>query len=337
MFQHLFLDLLIHGEGGDGGAGAAPGAAPGPEASGVTTPDAGEMTPQLPPHKSRRRGQQALNVEYGKPIQAPAETASQQPPQKQPWEEVKKLYKDEYGKDVQTAIQGRFKNQADNAEELNSTKAQLEKSNALLAQLAQAQYNIQPGEDGSIDIAAIEKQLSRSRAEEYALENGVSEEFAEERLQMEDKIKEQDRQLREFQAAEEARRKDAENYAQFQQHRQQAEAFRQKMGWADFDLVKEMESNKTFAHLLSCGVGVENAYFTAHHDELMAAQAQAASMQATRALSASIQAGQSMPTEGGLGRSPASTPQRILSPKNLSKEQRRDVRRKIHGGAEIVW
>jgi hypothetical protein len=69
----------------------------------------------------------------------------------------------------------------------------------------------------------------------------------------------------------------------------------------------------------------------------MAAQAQAASMQATRALSASIQAGQSMPTEGGLGRSPASTPQRILSPKNLSKEQRRDVRRKIHGGAEIVW
>jgi len=340
MFQHLFLDLLIHGEGGDG-AGAAPGdAAPGPEASGVTTPDAGEMRPQLPPHKSRRQIRQTrLNVEYGKPVSEAVQQTAQQPqqPQKQSWEEVKKLYMNEYGKDVQTAIQGRFKNQQDNEAALNSTKAELEEARSLLAQLAQNAYNIQPGENGAPDMEAIKQINGKNRVEEYALENGVSEEYAEKALAMQDQLDKQDLQLREFRAAEEARKKDAANYAQFQQHREQAEAFRQKMGWQDFDLVKEMESNKTFAHLLSCGVGVENAYFSAHHDELMAAQAKAASMQATRALSASIQAGQSMPSEGGLGRSPATNPQRIIDPRNLTKEQRRDVRRRIQNGEHIVW
>ena len=160
MFQHLFLDLLIHGEGGDGGgAGAAPGGvAPGPEATGVTTPDAGEMTPQLPPHKSRRQIRQTrLNVEYGKPVSEAVQQTAQQPqqPQKQSWEEIKKLYKDEYGKDVQTAIQGRFKNQQDNEAALNSTKAELEEARSLLAQLAQNAYNIQPGENGAPDMEAI--------------------------------------------------------------------------------------------------------------------------------------------------------------------------------------
>lgn len=332
MFQHLFRNLLIHGEGGDG-AGAAPGeAAPGAEASAVQTPVAGEMKPQ----KAKKYGRvERLPYEYGKEPPAQNQAPAQQQPQKQPWEEIEKLYPEEIGAMKRKVVQDRFKNQADNAEELTSTKAQLEKSNALLAQLAQAQFNIQPGENGSIDIAAIEKQLTKSRAEEYALENGVSEEFAEERLQMEAKLKEQDRQLREFQAAEEARRKDAENYAQFQKHRQQAEEFRQKMNWPDFDLVKEIESNQTFAHLLRCGVGVENAYFSAHHDELMAAQAKAASMQATRALSASIQAGQSMPTEGGLGRTPAANPGRVSDPKKWSKAMRADVRRRVERGEKI--
>lgn len=337
MLHTYFEDLLIHGEGGDGGAGAAPGAAPGPEAAGVTTPDAGEMTQQLPPHKSRKRGQQRLDVEYGQPKAEQQPAAQAQQPQKQPWEEVKKLYKDEYGKDVQTAIQGRFRNQADNEAALNSTKAELEEARSMLAQLAKEAYNIQPGEDGAPDMEAIRKLNGRNRIEEYALENGVSDEYAEKALAMQDKLDEQDRQIREFQKAEEARRKDAESYAQFQQHRQQAEAFRQKMNWPEFDLVKEMENSPTFAQLLSVGVGVENAYFTAHHDELMAAQAQAASMQATRALASKIQTGQSRPVEGGLGRSPAASPQRVIDPRKLTPEQRRDVRRRIHQGENIVW
>ena len=334
MFQHLFEDLLIHGEGGDGGAGAAPGAAPGPEAAGVQAPDAGEQkTANRRPNKAERRAALEAKLEAERAAAQPRQTQQAAQPDRIPFEEIEKQYHDEIGAKIQSAIQGRFKNQADNSEELTSTKAELEKSKALLAQLAQAQYNIQPGEDGSVDIAAIEKQLNRSRAEEYALENGVSEEFAEERLQMEDKLREQERQLREFQAAEQKRQQDAEQYAQFQKHREQAEAFRQKM--PGFDLLKEMESTPLFTHLLNCGVPVENAYYAAHHEELMATGQQAAAMQAQRALASSIQAGQSMPTEGGLGRSPASSPQRVTNPKQWTKAMREDVRRRVQRGEEI--
>lgn len=328
MFR-LFRNLLIHAEGGEG-AGAAPGAAPVGEATGVQTPDAGEKKAR--PSKAERRA--ALEAK----LQAEQQTATpkaEQPKQaeKTPWEEIKKQYKDEYGKDVQTAIQGRFKNQADNEQELSSAKAELAKRDKLLAQLASAQYGIQPGADGSLDFAAIEEAAKRSRAEEYAAEHGISEEYAAQRIQMEDELADKDRRLREFEAAEKARKEDQERYAQFQKHRAQAEAFREKI--PNFDLVAEMENTPLFAHLLNCGVNVENAYYAAHHEELMAAGQQAAAMQAQRSLAANIQAGQSMPSEGGLGRSPAASPQRIAV-QNLTRAQRKELNRRALRGEEIV-
>lgn len=339
MFQHLFIDLLLHGEGGDGGAGAAPGAAPGPEASAVQAPVAGEQKAQAKP-KARKYGQaERLPFEYGKPKpqdaggQDPAD--GQQSQQKIPFSEIEKLYHDEIGAKIKTAVDGRFKNQADNTAELSTARAQLDEQNGIIAQLAEAQYGIKPGADGKADLEAIKAQIGKSRAEDYAIENGVSEEFAEKILQTEDKLRDRDRQLAELQRAEAERQKDAAQFARFQEHRQQAEAFRQKMGWPEFDLVAEMEQNPTFAHLLNCGVGVENAYFSAHHDELMAAQAHAAATQAQRALASRIQAGQSHPAEGGLGRSPAASPQRITNPKEWSKAMRADVRRRVERGEEI--
>lgn len=328
MFR-LFRNLLIHAEGGEG-AGAAPGAAPVGEATGVQTPDAGEKKAR--PSKAERRA--ALEAK----LQAEQQTATpkaEQPKQaeKTPWEEIKKQYKDEYGKDVQTAIQGRFKSQKDNAEELSSAKAELAKRDKLLAQLASAQYGIQPGADGSLDFAAIEEAARKSRAEEYAAEHGISEEYAAQRIQMEDELADKDRRLREFEAAEKARKEDQERYAQFQKHRAQAEAFREKI--PNFDLVAEMENTPLFAHLLNCGVNVENAYYAAHHEELMAAGQQAAAMQAQRSLAANIQAGQSMPSEGGLGRSPAASPQRIAV-QNLTRAQRKELNRRALRGEEIV-
>ena len=328
MFR-LFRNLLIHAEGGEG-AGAAPGAAPAGEATGVQTPDAGEKKAR--PSKAERRA--ALEAK----LQAEQQTAqpqAEQPKQaeKTPWEEIKKQYKDEYGKDVQTAIQGRFKNQADNEQELSSAKAELAKRDKLLAQLASAQYGIQPGADGSLDFSAIEEAAKRSRAEEYAVEHGISEEYAAQRIQMEDELADKDRRLREFEAAEKARKEDAERYAQFQKHRQQAEAFREKI--PNFDLVAEMENTPLFAHLLNCGVNVENAYYAAHHEELMAAGQQAAAMQAQRSLAANIQAGQSMPSEGGLGRSPAASPQRVIDFKHRTKAERAELHKRVQRGEKI--
>lgn len=330
MLHDFFIDLMLHGgEGGDGASAAPDGETAGAEETGVTAPDAGERTKR--PNKAERRAR--MEAQLRAEAQERAQTAAQPQPEKRPFDEIEQLYHDEIGQKIQTAIQGRFKNQTDNAEELNSTKAELEKQSKLLAALAESQYGIKPGADGKIDLAAIEGKVNQSRAEEYALENGVSEEFASERLEMEAKLEEQDRQLREFQAAEEQRKQDEALYEQFQQHREQAEAFREKM--PGFDLVKEMESSPVFTRLISNGVGVESAYYAVHHKELMAVGQQAAAIQAQRALAASIQAGQSMPSEGGLGRSPAANPGSVVDPHAFTKENRRELRRRVARGEKV--
>ena len=327
---HFFEDLLIHGEGD--GAGAAPeGQEPGQEASGVTAPVAGERKRTT---KAERRAELEKKLAAERAAQGPQETAQEtKADEKRPYDEIRKLYHDEIGQDIQTAVTGRVKNLKDSSAELDTVKAQLEKSNALLSQLASTQFEIQPAADGVVDFAAIEGKLKQAQAEEYALEHGVSEEYAAERMDMEAKLREQDRQLRELRAAEEKRNQDAEQYAAFQKHREQAEAFRQKV--PGFDLIAEMEKTPLFAHLLSCGVNVENAYYAAHHEELMAYGQQAAAMQAQRALAASIQAGQSMPTEGGLGRSPAASPQRVMNFKGRSKAERKALHEAVRRGEKI--
>lgn len=330
MLHELFKNLILHGgEGGDGASAAPGGETAVAEDAGVTAPDAGERTKR--PNKAERRAR--MEAQLKAEAQERSQSVAQSQPEKRPFDEIEQLYHDEIGQKIQTAIQGRFKNQTDNAEELNSTKAELEKQSKLLAALAESQYGLKPGADGKIDIAAIEGKVNQSRAEEYALENGVSEEFASERLEMEARIEEQDRQLRELQAAEEQRQKDEADHARFLQHQEQAQAFREKM--PGFDLIKEMEASPVFTRLINNGIGVESAYYAVHHKELMAVGQQAAAIQAQRALAASIQAGQSMPSEGGLGRTPAANPGSVVDPHAFTKENRREIRRRVARGEKV--
>lgn len=332
MLHELFKNLILHGgEGGDGASAAPGGETAVAEDAGVTAPDAGERTKR--PNKAERRArvEAQLKAEAQERSQAVAQPQQNQPTAQQ---QEEKLYsEEELNQRIQKAVTGRVKNLKDSEAELNSTKAELEKQSKLLAALAESQYGIKPGSDGKIDLAAIEGKLKDDRVREYAYDNGVSEEFATERLEMEAKLKEQDRQLREFQAAEEQRKQDEALYEQFQQHREQAEAFREKM--PGFNLVKEMESSPVFTRLISNGVGVESAYYAVHHKELMAVGQQAAAIQAQRALAASIQAGQSMPSEGGLGRSPAANPGSVTDPRTFSKEYRKELRRRAERGEKV--
>lgn len=330
MLHELFKNLILHGgEGGDGASAAPGGETAVAEDAGVTAPDAGERTKR--PNKAERRAR--MEAQLKAEAQERSQAVAQPQPEKRPFDEIEQLYHDEIGQKIQTAVTGRVKNLKDSEAELNRTKAELEKQSKLLAALAERQYSIKPGADGKIDLAAIEGKLNQSRAEEFALENGVSEEFASERLEMEDRIEEQDRQLRELQAAEEQRQKDEADHARFLQHQEQAEAFRAKM--PGFDLIKEMEASPVFTRLINNGIGVESAYYAVHHKELMAVGQQAAAIQAQRALAASIQAGQSMPAEGGLGRSPAANPGSVTDPHAFTKENRRELRRRVARGEKV--
>lgn len=332
MLHDLFINLMLHGgEGGDGASAAPGGETAGAEETGVTAPGAGEKAKR--PNKAERRARVEAQLRAEAQERSQVATQQQPQPEKRPFDEIEQLYHDEIGQKIQTAVTGRVKNLKDSEAELNRTKAELEKQSKLLAALAESQYGIKPGADGKIDIAAIEGKVHQSRAEEYALENGVSEEFASERLEMEARIEEQDRQLQEFQAAEEQRKQDEADHARFLQHQEQAEAFRAKM--PGFDLIKEMEASPVFTRLINNGIGVESAYYAVHHKELMAVGQQAAAIQAQRALAASIQAGQSMPSEGGLGRSPAANPGSVVDPHTFTKEYRKELRRRQARGEKI--
>lgn len=328
----IFEDLQLHAEGGDG-AGAAPGPAPGAEAPADNAPVAGENKPQGK-RQVRKYGQsERLNYEYGLDPNDVNPAGQQNAGKPMSYEEFKKQFHDEIGKDIQAAVQGRFKNQQDNAAELANARTALDERDVLLAQLA-SQLGINPGADGKADLNAIRESVGRNRVQEYALENGVSEEYAEKAVAMSDKLDEQDRQLREYKMAEEARQKSEESYRLVQEHRRQAEEFRKKV--PNFDLESEVRNNELFAHLIvNCGVGVENAYYAAHHEELMKIGQQAAAMQAQRALAESIKAGQSMPIEGGLGRAPAASPQRVVDFRNWTPAMQRDVDEQVKRGKKI--
>lgn len=332
MLHELFKNLILHGgEGGDGASAAPGGETAVAEDAGVNAPDAGEKAKR--PNKAERRARVEAQLRAEAQERSQVATQQQPQPEKRPFDEIEQLYHDEIGQKIQTAVTGRVKNLKDSEAELKRTKAELEKQSKLLAALAERQYGIKPGANGKVDLAAIEGNLNQSRAEEYALENGVSEEFASERLEMEAKLEEQDRQLQEFQAAEAQRQKDEADHARFLQHQEQAEAFRAKM--PGFDLIKEMEASPVFTRLINNGIGVESAYYAVHHKELMAVGQQAAAIQAQRALAASIQAGQSMPSEGGLGRSPAANPGSVVDPHTFTKEYRKELRRRQARGEKI--
>lgn len=316
--EMLFKNLQLFAEGGDG-AGAAPG--PGPEAgAGVVAPDAGEQA-QKPGRKAK-----APQWEFGQPTEQAVTSAAQQPAeQAQPqesWEDVKKRFKDEYGRDVQAAIQGRFKG----VKQTESNYAQLQK---LIAPLLEQRYGIKAGEDGSIDLAALQKQVDADDdlIADEAAELGLSTETYRAKRASEQRVKELEAEI--------ARRDhDAQMAASFTKHQQQAEAARQF--YPNLDLLKEME-NPAFTRLLANDVDVQTAYEVVHRNEIMGGMMGFAAHKAATAISNSIQANAARPSENGLGKQSAANVTRIMDPRQLTREQRKELRRQVHAGKKIVW
>lgn len=329
----LFHFLQWFGEGGGDGAGAAPG---GPadgqatESTGVTVPDAGERN--RPQRKGK--GPSRLPYEYGKPAEpetSAAQSQQAQEPAPQPeqaemtqeeWDSlIKGRGKDFFGKAVKGIMDKRFRNQHDQEAELTRTRA-------LLARAAE-RYDMQPNESGAVDLDAFEKALDDddSLYEKLADKMGTSIDYAK-------KFDKQDRQIKAMEQEAAKRLKDAEDLALYQRHVAQAEAL--KKDFPDFDLLQEMD-NRTFATLLRNNVSVEDAFYTVHHREIMEAQRQNAAQQAAKAVSNKIQAGAARPSEGGLGRQPAANNNRILDPKQMTREMFKDIRQRSARGEKFYF
>lgn len=310
---HFFKNLLIFGEGGDGGAGAAPEGAPeaGAEETGVNVPDAGEQTVSRRLTKAERRAQLEEKLKAEQQAQTPkreAETPKETP--KEDYKAIKERYKAEIGQDIQSAIQGRFKGVKD-------TETRLKEAEALLAQLTGNKYGIVAGDDGRLDLKAVRDAMQNDDDlyESKAAELGTSVETARKYAEMEQQL-----------AAMQAERKSREDYAAYQQVVQQAEAA--KKIFPNLDLNAEM-GNPDFARLIRSNVPVETAYRVIHDAEITAGAMQYAAQQAKQQASAAIQAGANRPAEGGLGRTAPANIQPRVNDKAWREAVKRDARRGI--------
>lgn len=310
----LFENLLLFGEGGDGGEGASPeAAAEAANETGVTAPDAGEQKSRRLTKAERRAAlEEKLKAEQQAsqaPEQEKAAEEEKQTPKKD-YKAIREEYKAEIGQDIQTAIQGRFKGVKD-------TEARLKETEQLLAQLTGDRYDIHPGNDGRLDLAAVKSAMQNddNLFENKAAELGTSIETAK-------KFADMERQVAEMTAE----RKSREEYAAYQQVVAQAEAA--KKIFPNLDLNEEM-GNPNFARLIRANVPVETAYRVIHDAEITAGAMQYAAQQAKQQASASIQAGANRPTEGGLGRTAPANIQPRINDKAWREAVKRDARRGI--------
>lgn len=320
----LFKNLQLFGEGGDGGAGAAPGSPADGQAA-----DPGVNVPAPEERKGRRGRAQRMPVEFGQPQEQPQPQpvpTTQQPapepaPVKRPYAEIRKEFKEEIDAEIQGHVKDRVKN-------LKTDQERSARMEALLLQMGSHQYE-NVSKDGKLDLDALEKAVSAddSYYQKAAEEHGWSAE-TERYVSGLEKIAAQKK------ADDEQKAKDAAMYEEYLQVKAQAE--QAKKLFPNLDLNAEM-GNPAFARLIRAHVPVETAYKVIHADEITAAMMQHTAQQQAMAISNTIQAGQARPSENGLGRTSPANITRITDPRQLTREQRKELRRRASRGEEIVW
>lgn len=316
---HFFRNLLIFGEGGDGGAGAATGpstgASEGADPTGVSVPDAGEQR-RLTREERRARLEQKLKAEQEAQTQQP-QTQPAPAEAKRPFEElIKGEYKEDYGKAVQATLQPRLEN-------LKKAEARGKDAEELLAQLVGNKYGLKAGDDGKLDLKAVREAMQNDDDlyEGLAAEMGTSVEFA----------RKYDELQKKAQAAEQQQREQERYNAYMRVRNAAAEA---QKAFPDMDLEATVLDPR-FTRLLDV-LPPAAAYHALHQVELTTNAMQYA-VDTTRAgIAASIQAGQNRPSEGGLGRQAPATTNRInKSPREMTRAERQEIRRRAERGEEV--
>lgn len=147
------------------------------------------------------------------------------------------------------------------------------------------------------------------------------------------RVQEELARIRETEAGkEEEARKEAGLRQHFVQLTREAEEL--KKTFPDFDLTQEM-MNPAFARMTSpeIGVSVKDAFYAVHGEDIQRESMLYAALQASRRIAASVQAGAGRPVENGIQ---GSAPVVIgIDIRGMSRKQREEYRRRIHGGEAI--
>ena len=313
--EHFFLDLQLFADGADGGAGAT-----GESPSGAA--DAGQQQ-NVP--TTRRRANPNANTVYGQPQpgRAQAGQQGQQGQQKLSFDDLLKTdpdYKAAYDERVQKAINGRFKQ----AKALEDDREKLRP----VLEILSTKYGLRTDDVANMDIDGLVKAIQDddSYYEEEALEKGISVDSLKELKKME---AENTRLKKLMQQA----KVDEQNMQKVQNL--QLQAVQLKEIYPGFDLDTEMR-NRSFADLVwNSGWNVKNAYEAVHHEEILSGAIRYSANRAQQMAAASVQANAQRPVENGMNGAP--TALHVTDPTKLTREQRKDLKNRVYGGAKISW
>ncbi len=228
---------------------------------------------------------------------------------------IKGRYAEAYQKRFQTALNDRFRNQAD-------LQGQLDGLKPMLDALAQ-QHGIEAGDYKALSDAILDDDsLYEDEAEEHGMTVEAYKAFK--------ALETEAAQAREAKKAEEER-------MFFNNHLQNlaTQGEELKKTFPDFDLKKEL-ANPVFRRLTApnSGLSVADAYYAVHHAEIAPRAVQAGIRHATTQISQSLAANAGRPVEGAMQGS--SGPANVsIDPRNLTRAQREEIKARVRKGEKI--
>lgn len=174
---------------------------------------------------------------------------------------------------------------------------------------------------GVKNVEELSQKLDTALPEEFAIQNGVSEDMGKELLSLRVRNMQNERARKEF----ELQQKIDQQMNQWEQ-----EASKVRNLYPDFDLKAELD-NPEFGKLLQRGVPMEHVYKVLHMDEIV----EAAKKDTAAAYEKSTVQMQARPSENGLGNQVAVNGQRDVS--KLTKKERAELAKRAQRGETITF
>lgn len=259
--------------------------------------------------KARTRAQQQAQAA---PEEAPAEKTTEQE-----WEELKKgKFKDFYGRDVQGAVNQRFKNQQDAQKSLEGLEPALE----VLRERAGVQTNEELAE-----MILDDDSLYEEEASEAGMTVPAYRQFMQIKQERDEATAREQQTIRDQMIE--------QHYAKLCQ---QAEEFRKEL--PTFDLMENLRNDPNFLRLTSpeVGLSVKQAFIALHHDEIMPQAMMAGMERAKQQLGQTIQAQRQRPAEGAMKGRGAQAADFNVDPRSMTPNERKKIYDLIHRG-KLQW
>lgn len=224
-------------------------------------------------------------------------------------------FHDLLGQRVSSAVQERFKNQAD-------LQGQVDKIADDFSPLFR-NYGLQSGDfEGLKNALDNDDALYKAGAERL----GIDVEQYKRNLQLEAEVE----RARQITASYEEQQRQNELFEQWE-----SDASELQKLYPGFDLGLEIENNERFAALLNNGVDVQSAFVTTHLPEILSGANAYHQRTATQQVANQMAARASRPMEGALNHAPAI--QRKSDPSSLSNEDLDEINRRVAMGESISF